>query len=227
MRSSVDRIPSRSQVEVQVKIGRKKERGSSAGAGKPHPPGRVKIVDALKALLEQKDFGAVTTAEIARTAGVTEALIYKYFRDKRDLLHQVLGEYLEQYFLQFQTDMKGVQGALNKLRKLIWGHLNVYSTHRVFARILLLEVRNYPDYYRSETYEQVKRYSKVLLEIIEEGVTAGEIREDLSPKFIRQVILGSMEHVCLTGIIFQREITPDELTEDLCRVVFQGIERRR
>jgi TetR/AcrR family transcriptional regulator, fatty acid metabolism regulator protein len=181
----------------------------------------------MKALLEQKDFGAVTTAEIARTAGVTEALIYKYFRDKRDLLHQVLGEYLEQYFLQFQTDMQGIQGALNKLRKLIRGHLNVYSTHRVFARILLLEVRNYPDYYRSETYEQVKRYSKVLLEIIEEGVRSGEIREDLSPKLIRQVILGGMEHVCLTGIIFQREIKPDELTEDLCRFVFQGIERRR
>lgn len=194
--------------------------------GKAHPPGRTRIVAATKALLAEKEFGAVTTAEIARSAGVTEALIYKYFQDKRDLLHQILGEYLEEYFQQFRADLKGIDGALDKLRKLIRAHLNVYATNRVFARILLLEVRNHPDYYRSETYERVKRYGNVLLEILEEGVASGTIRGDLSPKFMRQVILGSMEHVCLTGIIFQREISPDELTEDLCRFVFEGIETR-
>ena len=63
---------------------------------KPYPPGRIKIADAFIALLEQKEFSAITTAEIAKNAGVTEALIYKYFEDKRGLLHQVLKEYLEQ-----------------------------------------------------------------------------------------------------------------------------------
>ncbi|MBE9545213.1 MAG: TetR/AcrR family transcriptional regulator, partial [Proteobacteria bacterium] len=61
---------------------------------KPLPPGRIKIAQALKYLLEEKEFSAITTAEIAKNAGVTEALIYKYFKDKRDLLHQVLSEYL-------------------------------------------------------------------------------------------------------------------------------------
>lgn len=192
-------------------------------SGRPFPPGRIKIADALKRLLEQKEFSSITTAEIAKTAGVTEALIYKYFEDKRGLLHQVLKEYLEQYLVQFQRDMKGIKGALNKLRKLIWGHINVYSTNRVFARILLLEVRNYPDYYRSETYELVKKYSNILLDIIEEGVQEGEIRDELPAKFIRQVILGSIEHVCLTGVIFQRGISQDELTEDLCTFIFKGI----
>jgi hypothetical protein len=46
---------------------------------KPLPPGRVKITQALKSLLENKEFSAITTAEISRKAGVTEALIYKYF----------------------------------------------------------------------------------------------------------------------------------------------------
>ena len=61
---------------------------------RPSPPGRLEIVASLKTLLAEKDFGAITTAEIAKTAGVTEALIYKYFKDKRDLLHQILSEYL-------------------------------------------------------------------------------------------------------------------------------------
>ncbi len=192
---------------------------------KPLPPGRVKITQALKSLLENKEFSAITTAEIARKAGVTEALIYKYFKDKRDLLHQVLREYLEHYIVQLERDLKGIKGALNKLRKLIWSHINVYTTIRVFARILLIEVRNNPDYYKSETYKLVKAHSNTVLTIIEEGIRNKEIRDDIAPELIRHGILGSIEQVCLSGIIFGREISPDDLTEDLCEFIFKGIKR--
>jgi len=192
---------------------------------RPLPPGRIKIVLALKSLLGQKEFSAITTAEIAKTAGVTEALIYKYFKDKRDLLHQLLSEYLEQYRDQLIQALKGINGAFNRLRKLIWYHINVYATNRVFARILLIEVRNYPDYYKSETYRRVKEYSDVVLQVIEEGVQNAEIRSDLPPKLIRYGILGSIEQVCLSGIIFGKPINPDELTEQLCEFIFKGIKK--
>ena len=192
---------------------------------RPHPPGRQKIKHALISLLTDKTFNTITTAEIAKTAGVTEALIYKYFQDERDLLHQLLREYLEEYIVQFNQDLKGIKGALNKLRKLIWTHINVYSTNRVFARILLIEVRNHQDYYNSETYQKVKIYSNAMLELIEEGVASGEIRKDIPVKLMRQSILGSIEHICLTGIIFNREMSPDQLTEDLCEFLFKGMEK--
>ena len=190
---------------------------------RPLPPGRIKIVESLKTLLEEKDFNAITTAEIAKNAGVTEALIYKYFKDKRDLLHQILSGYLEQYRVQITHDLKGIKGVFNKLRKLIWSHINVYATNRVFAKVLLIEVRNYPDYYKSETYERVKEYSDIVLKIIEEGVQNKEIRDDISPKLMRYGILGSIEQVCLTGITFGRKIDPDDLTEQLCEFFFSGI----
>ena len=190
------------------------------------PPGRVKITLALKSLLEHKEFSAITTAEIARKAGVTDALIYKYFKDKRDLLHQILSEYLEQYRSQITRDLKGIKGTLNKLRKLIWSHINVYATDRVFARILLIEVRNYPDYYKSETYERVKEYSDMVLQIINEGIRNREIRDDLPPKLLRHGILGSIEQVCLSGITFGKSIEPDDLTDQLCEFIFKGVERR-
>jgi AcrR family transcriptional regulator len=164
------------------------------------PPGRIKITQALKLLLEKKEFSAVTTAEIAKQA-------------------------LEQYQVQVENDLKGIKGALNKLRKLIWSHINVYATNRVFAKILLLEVRNHPDYYKSETYDLVKIYSDTVLRIIEEGVRNREIREDLEPKLIRLGIIGSIEQVCLSGVVFDREISPDDITENLCEFIFKGIER--
>jgi TetR/AcrR family transcriptional regulator, fatty acid metabolism regulator protein len=200
--------------EPKVSIGSKK---------KSFSPGRVKIAEALKILLAEKEFGAITTAEIARTAGVTEGLIYKYFTDKRDLLHQVLAEYVEFYLTRAEQDIKGIKGALNKLRKLVWSHLNMYATDRVFARILLLEVRNYPDYFKSDAYQMVQRYTKLMMDIIGEGVARGEIRGDVRPSVILRLILGAIEHVCLPGVIFNLEIDPDTLTEELAELIFSGI----
>jgi TetR/AcrR family transcriptional regulator, fatty acid metabolism regulator protein len=190
------------------------------------PPGRIRIADALRSLLNEKDFGSITTAEIAETAGVTEALIYKYFKDKRDLLYQVLREYLEHYDPRIKEDLKGIKGALNKLRKLMWSHLNVYATDRVFAKILLLQVRSFSDYYTSEPYLLVKTFSGLLLDIIKEGVESGDIRDDIDPRTIRQVIMGSIEHVCLTSVVFDRDIQPDDLSDNLCELIFKGIERK-
>ena len=146
---------------VSVDEGKSPPKGSTRE--RPFPPGRIKIANAFISLLAQKEFSSITTAEIAKKAGVTEALIYKYFEDKRGLLHQVLREYLEQYLVQFERDLKGIKGALNKIRKLIWGHISVYSANRVFARILFLEVRNHLDYYSSDTYQIIKAYSKILV----------------------------------------------------------------
>jgi len=190
------------------------------------PPGRVKLAEALKLLLERKEFGAITTAQISRTSGVNEALIYKYFGDKRGLLHHVLGEFLDIHFAQLKTDLKGIKGALNKLRTLIRAHINLYETNRIVAKILLLEVRNYPGYFESESYRQVQLYSRTMVKIIEEGVRKGEIREDIPVGSIRQAILGGIEHVCLPGIIYNRPFSTDELSGDLCAILVDGIKAR-
>ncbi len=192
---------------------------------RPQPPGKIKIADAMRTLLGKKSFNEITTAEIAKNAGVTEALIYKYYKDKRDLLHQILAEYMKRYMEEAEEELKGINGSLNKLKKTIWTHINVYATNRIFAKILLLEVRSFPDYYRSKPYKLVRQYSEILLTIIEEGMKKGEIRKDVSSSFLRQVILGSIEHVCLTDVAFGREIKPDDLTDDLCKFIFKGISR--
>ena len=176
--------------------------------------------------IKNKDFNSITTAEISKVAGVNEALIYRYFGDKRGLLHDVLAKYLEEYIETMELNRQGIQGAANKLRKLIWDTIYLYQQDRVFAKILLLEVRNFRGYWESETYQTVRNYSKSMLNLIKEGIDAGEFRDDISPSHIRQIILGSIEHLCLPAVIFQHDISPDKLTDDICDVIFEGIVRK-
>ncbi|MBC2716822.1 MAG: TetR/AcrR family transcriptional regulator [Desulfobacteraceae bacterium] len=190
------------------------------------PPSRIKIANALKLLLKDKDFNSITTAEISRVAEVNEALIYRHFDDKRGLLHAVLAEYMNVFYSNLKFDLKGIKGAINKIRKFVWASIHYYDQDRVFSRILLLEVRSFPGYFESETYQIVKQYAGLLLKIIEEGVKTGSIRDDITPFSIRQFILGSIEHYCLPAIIFERTIDNDVLADNLCEILFDGIVKK-
>jgi AcrR family transcriptional regulator len=190
------------------------------------PPGGIRIAKALRALLENKDFNSITTAEIAAASGVNEALIYRYFGGKRELLHCLMDEFHYRFFADIEQSIKGIKGSLNKLRKIIWEHLYIFERDQVYARILLLELGSYLGFYESSTYTLFKEYTDLIKKIIEEGVSAGEIRSDIPVWSIRQIILGAIHYMCLPKVIKRKEIVTDELTEDICNIIFNGISKK-
>jgi len=63
--------------------------------------------------------------------------------------------------------LKGIKGAGNKLRKLIWSHINYLDNNRVLARILLLEITNLPDYFESAPYQLTRADGRIVLALVE------------------------------------------------------------
>ena len=92
----------------------------------------------------------------------------------------------------------------------------------MFARILLLEVRNSQDYFSSEAYEMVKMYAGNILDIIHAGIQKGEIKSDTDPQILRKIILGAIEHACLGEIIFSRELDAPAITHSISTIIFNG-----
>ena len=189
------------------------------------PPGKLKIAGAMRTLLEDRTFESITIAELAATAGVTEGLIYKYFKDRRDILHHVLKEHYQQFLVQIDRDLQGIDGALNKLQKIIWSSIERYANHRVFARIILLEVRNSEGYFHSEAYALVKQFNRIIIGIINEGIAGGEIRDNLPPAYIRNAIFGTIEHSCLNRIFFNEPVSTADTAKIITDLLFQGIKR--
>jgi AcrR family transcriptional regulator len=57
---------------------------------------RAQIADTARRLFGQRGFEAVSVAEIARAADVSEATVFNYFATKEDLVYQGLAEFEEQ-----------------------------------------------------------------------------------------------------------------------------------
>lgn len=191
--------------------------------GKTNPPGRIKIMKSFSVLMGEKDFNSITTAEIAGNASVTEGLIYKYFKDKKDLLYQVLNEHFTEFLAKIQDRVSNEKTCVEKLEVIIFSSLESYAENRVFSKILLLEVRNSQEYFNSPAYARVRKYAGLILGIIEKGVEEGELRSDTDPYLLRKVILGAIEHACLGEVIFSRKLDIDQATYGIANIIFNGV----
>ena len=187
------------------------------------PPGGIKIMQALRALLQEKNFDSITTAEISRVSGVNEALIYRYFGDKRGLLHKILAEYFSVHLVEIERDVQRTEGSLEKLKTLIRGTISFHKKNNVFSRILLLEVRNHPTYFQSEAYDLAKKYFRLINLIIEQGIKDGAIRQDLPLSCMRDIIIGSIERACMRPAVFDLDFDEDTLAGNLAEAVIGGI----
>jgi len=190
--------------------------------GKTNPPGRIKIMKSLSLLMAQKDFHSITTAEIAGNAKVTEGLIYKYFKDKKDLLYQVLNEHFYEFQAKIENRIANEKTCIEQLEVVIFSSLESYTENRIFSKILLLEVRNSLDFFDSGAYGMVRKYSRTILDLIENGMKKGEFKPDIDPYILRKVILGTIEHACLGEIIFGRELDIDEVSTGITNIIFNG-----
>ncbi len=191
--------------------------------GNTNPPGRVKIMKALSGLMKTKEFNAITTAEISETAGVTEGLIYKYFKDKKDLLYQVLNEHFVFFQEKIVTRLSEKENCLDRLQVMILTSLECYAANRVLAKILLLEVRNSPAYFESCAYDMVREYARVLLEIIERGIEQGQLKPGTDAHVLRRLIMGAIEHACLGEVIFGREVDVKQVSREIANIIFNGV----
>lgn len=187
------------------------------------PPGGKKIIDGLYSLLKDKDFEEITTADISKKSGVNEALIYRYFGNKTGLLFATLERENIIWFKDLNRKLMGIKGAENKLRKLIWESIFEYKENPVLAKIIFLEVRCRSAYFVSESYQSTRAYTKILRDIIDQGIEDGEITDKIPAWSIMQVILGAIEHMVIPSIIFDRNMPCEDLTEDLCNILFTGI----
>ena len=100
------------------------------------------ILDAGEEVMSEKGLKNSSIAEIAKKAGVTDSLIYNYFKGKEDLLFSIPGRRMKEVLKDLSEQLQGIPDPISRLSKMIWFHLHFNDTYRGYARLLLLECRS-------------------------------------------------------------------------------------
>lgn len=184
------------------------------------------ILEAAKTAFAERSYEAVSIAQIARAAGVSDGLVYRYFRDKRDLLFHVLRLFYERIMVDLEGKVRRETTFEGRLEALIRAHLEVFVADTDLCRLFLSEVRVASDYHGSRIQELNRAYTSILIDIFDDAVGSGQARAVVAPRLLRDVIFGAIEHRAWRFVNGGGTLDTAETARDLTALLTQGLTPR-
>lgn len=219
----------------------RRARGSGArgsGPGRPRrreadPAVRDRLLDAASALFARRGYAAVPIREIARSAGVTSAMVHYYFGDKRALYHEMLeralGRVLERV-RRVVAERTGGEAGLVGLLEVVQGAL---AADPWIPPLVLREVLSEEGRFRERFVEiYASQLARIVPGLIESEIRAGRFRADLDPRlaFLSFVALMAFPFVArpvierALGIDYDADF-PARLAAHSRRMFLEGVRR--
>lgn len=106
---------------------------------------REQLLDVAAQLFSSRGYAGATTAQIAKEAGITEPIIYRHFKSKRDLFVALIERTGKQTLNQWEHDLKGVDDPGARLMKIIGENPMVSEEGREGYRVLLQSISEVDD----------------------------------------------------------------------------------
>lgn len=194
-------------------------------AGRKTSTTREKILFAAYQTFAHKSFQNATISDIAQAAGVGDATIYEYFRNKEDLLFEVPHFVLKDVFAEMELHMQGIEGAFNKIRKFIWSYLWFLENNPEWTSISMLNLRQNPNFFKTKSYEGIREWSRTITRIVESGKQEGVIREDTDPNLVRDLVLGFLEHLAVRWLLMSKPQKMTPLTNQVTDMIINAIKK--
>jgi AcrR family transcriptional regulator len=182
------------------------------------------ILQAAREAFCEKGYENTAVAEIAERVGVVEGTVYKYFESKRELLLRVLENWYEEMFGDYARDLAGIAGTRARLRLLIWRHLRSIKDYPLLCRLMFREVRSERDYHGSALHTLNRRYTQLLIDVLDEGARSGDFRSGLPMPLLRDMVYGSIEHYTWNFVCGRGELDIDQTAEQITALLCDGIE---
>ena len=151
-----------------------------------------KIMKTTQEMLKTWEPSRIRIADIAKTAHVSQVTIYNYFGSKEALLHEVIKNYIDSSFEDFEKLMQEDCTFKEKIERIILQDKEAFNTlsPRVIKQ-LLIEDTEMAQYMQKQTNEKV---IPVMLQMLEEGKKSGEISDKVSSQALLMFINFSLQH---------------------------------
>ncbi|MEW6263563.1 MAG: TetR/AcrR family transcriptional regulator C-terminal domain-containing protein [Thermodesulfobacteriota bacterium] len=186
-----------------------------------------RVLKSALALFAKKGFSDTSISEIAEVAGMKQTAIYRLFAGKEDVLFNIPVEKTNEIIESLLDHLEGLKGAENKLRKAIWHYLNFQENNKDYASVIVFELRVNRRFYKSEAYNSFRNYSKIIVDILKEGVDEGVFKKSVNINHIRNMIFGSFDHLTFGWLLFNKPKSIVAFADGLFALVYDAIKAKK
>jgi TetR/AcrR family transcriptional regulator, fatty acid metabolism regulator protein len=181
------------------------------------------ILDAARRVLVEKGLHEASMSDIARDAGVSDGLLYRYFDNKRALLDAVLKEFYEGLLARLEDQVLRHDSFEGQFRRLVELHLTTFIEDPGLCRLFISEVRVASNYRGSETQVLNRRYTKVLLRVMERAEKERRIRPGIDLTLFRDLVFGGIEHLAWRHVNGGRRLKVAEDAAVISTILLDGV----
>jgi TetR/AcrR family transcriptional regulator, acrAB operon repressor len=142
-------------------------------------------------LFIQEGFVNISISQIAKVAGIGKGTIYEYFKNKEDIVFELMSCLQEDYDPKLELNLKE---SINTKQKVI--HLfkifldddeTIQTQRKIYKEFLAIYLSNPSDEIIEYHLKLKEKYSLILLDILKSAIKNGEISE-LAVEFIPSLI---------------------------------------
>ena len=184
---------------------------------------KTQILKTAERIFGEKGFQDTTISEIAKEAKISEASIYEYFSTKEGLLFSVPTKNASELFKLMEFHLKLIRGAGNKLRSIVSIFLTTNETNPDNASILMLILKHNKKFLNTKGHLEIKKGLKIIDDTIQEGINAGEFKNDINVYLTRSIIIGTMEHLVTSWLMTGKPEHLVTLVDPMIDTFIQGI----
>ncbi|MBW1838192.1 MAG: TetR/AcrR family transcriptional regulator [Deltaproteobacteria bacterium] len=182
-----------------------------------------RILEAAIKVFADQGFFQSTISMVAGEAGVADGTIYLYFKNKDDILVQIFSYKAKQVFNRFREEVDKAKTAIDKLRNLVFRHLQEFQRDRDMAVVYQAETHQKNRLVEGQIKEMSKMYMDIVSEIVEQGQEEGSMRRDLYISLVKRFILGSVDEVINTWLHSEGKYDLVSMVDPLVDLFIRGI----
>lgn len=191
----------------------------------------AELLAAARQVFSEHGFQRATTAHIAERAGVSEATVFTYFAGKRELCMAVIIDWYDELSTDLEQTLPTLPGIHAQLAYAIRQHLvTLLADGSGMCALVLGEGRMNPQAAGADLADLAcvstdckRRYTTPLMDCLARAQAAGEIRQDMPLRLLRDLIYGSMEHVLWDSITAQKRPAIDATAEQLTALIWSAL----
>jgi AcrR family transcriptional regulator len=152
---------------------------------------REDILQASLHLFAEKGFHGTSMRDIARSADITEGLIYHYFENKRDLFRAIIDEHSFLPLLRTLPELAEHLDLRGLLIVLARGFFDVLRQNTELTRLLLQEVQVFPEEKEAFFSDAVGQSISELAQILDSRMSE-RTRAQIDPQVAARIFFNSL-----------------------------------
>ena len=184
---------------------------------------RARILQVAIQAFSRKGYHQTRISDIAKAANVADGTVYLYFDGKGEILSTIFEDRMARFLEVGKKTLVGVDGALEKLRRVIELHLMDLGENPELATVFQIELRHSSRFMELYSRSYLREYFQLIAGILEEGQKQGEIRADLDVWMATKSIFGILDEAATNWVLSKKNYRLHGATPQILDFVLNGL----